>query len=127
MPFDPLPTLNEQILSVLDGIVTNGTEKQNAADALEAFLSSSSFLVEVLNDDLSTTIQDDFDGFAVVSVDAESVVTVSDATFENAASAQAQIKANAKLQALEDAIAAAPGQIEILGVNYAEFLASVTP
>lgn len=98
MAFDPIDSLNTQILNAIGATVPDATEKQNAADAVEAFLNANpGFVKEVLNDDLRDTIKNNHSGFAIVKVDlSTNEVTVSDLSHNKVKKGQDTIKRKAR-------------------------------
>lgn len=120
--FDPIDSLNEQILNAIGAAVSDQTEKQNAADAIEAFLNSNNFVKEVLNDTLRDDIKDNYSGFAIVEVDSSNIVKLSEVSPNKAKLSQEEIRIEARRKSLEVMLQTAD-QLNILGELHAEILA----
>jgi allophanate hydrolase subunit 2 len=127
MSFQPIDSLNTQILNELSGVVADATEKQNAADAIENYIAANGgFLKEVLNDSLSTDIKDNYDGSAIVSVGEANEVTVAEASPAGAYLAQQKIKKDKVKASIEQAVTDADTQ-NILGESYEDFVNNLNP
>lgn len=120
--FDPIDSLNEQILNAIGAAVSDQTEKQNAADAIEVFLNSNNFVKEVLNDTLRDDIKDNYSGFAIVEVDSSNIVKLSEVSPNKAKLSQEEIRIEARRKSLEVMLQTAD-QLNILGEFHAEILA----
>ena len=126
MAFDPIDSLNQQILGAIGATVTDSTEKQNCADAIETFINNNpGFVVEVLNDTLRNSIVNDHDSHAVVVVDDQNVVSTKSVSLGEARQSLADIKTKERKDAIDAAVTAADTQ-NILGQSHDDFVASLT-
>lgn len=126
MSFQPIDSINQQILDVLEGVIADATEKQNAADAIETYLNNNQgFLKEILNDTLRDTINSNHNSHAIVSIDEQNQVTVQDVSKATAQACVEAIKQKQRKDSISAAIEAADTQ-DILGESHEFFVNAVS-